>query len=230
MAACGLYGKLASRGDFVSRRLSREFVEPWDAWLQAGLSASRAALGEDWLECYLTSPLWRFALAPGCCGTQAIAGVMMPSVDRVGRYFPLVLAQPLDGPVAPDALARDAGDWYVQAEALALAALEETLDLDGWDATVAALPEPAGALALCLPGAPTFGHIADIADAGLTAGRLARARLAPDWRGSSLWWTLGSERIDPCVLLAEGLPPAGTLGSLYTGAFAQAGYAEGDAP
>ncbi|HMZ09836.1 MAG TPA: type VI secretion system-associated protein TagF [Plasticicumulans sp.] len=229
MAACGFYGKLASRGDFVSRRLPREFVEPWDGWLQAGLSASREQLGDGWLDCYLTSPLWRFVLAPGCCGPQAtVAGVLMPSVDRVGRYFPLTLACSLDGELTPDALARDAGDWYAQAEALALATLEETLDLDGWDAAVAALGARAAAVGLALPGTPMLGHFEDLADAGSMAGRLAQQRLRPDWRGSSLWWTLGSERIEPCVILAEGLPPAGTLGSFFDGDFARAGYAAGD--
>lgn len=226
MAGCGFYGKLAGRGDFVTRRLPREFVEPWDHWLQAGLSASHEQLGEGWLECYLTSPLWRFVLAPGCCGAQTVTGVLMPSVDRVGRYFPLTLAHGLDTEVSPDALARDAGDWYANAEALALATLEESLDFDGWDATVAALPAPAAAVGLALPGTPMFGRLAELADAGSTARRLAQRRLCPDWRGTSLWWTLGSERIEPCVLLAEGLPPAASLGSLFDGDFARAGFAE----
>lgn len=88
----GFYGKLPSHGDFVSRRLPRQFVELWDSWLQGGLSASREQLGADWLDSYLVSPIWQFTLAPGLCGADAWAGVMMPSVDRVGRYFPLTLA------------------------------------------------------------------------------------------------------------------------------------------
>lgn len=88
MNSVGFYGKLAGRGDFVSRGLPNTFVEPWDAWLASGMRASQDELGAAWLDAYLTSPLWRFAIAPGLLGGEAVAGVVMPSIDRVGRYFP----------------------------------------------------------------------------------------------------------------------------------------------
>ena len=61
----GFYGKLPSHGDFLRRRLSDAFVGGWDAWLQDCLAGSREALGDRWLDVYLTSPAWRFAAA--CC-------------------------------------------------------------------------------------------------------------------------------------------------------------------
>ncbi len=85
----GFYGKLPVVGDFVSRRLPNEFIKPWDGWLQSAIAASREELGDEWLNSYLTSPIWRFLLSPGVCGNKAVAGIMMPSVDRVGRYYPL---------------------------------------------------------------------------------------------------------------------------------------------
>ncbi len=49
-----------------------------------------------WLDLYLTSPAWRFVCAGGACGPRPAIGLMVPSVDRVGRYFPLTLvAHPL---------------------------------------------------------------------------------------------------------------------------------------
>ena len=42
MTTLGFYGKLASRGDFVSRALPQSFVGPWDSWLAAGLLARTA--------------------------------------------------------------------------------------------------------------------------------------------------------------------------------------------
>src|SRR6185295_2077248 len=51
----GLFGKLPSHGDFLRRRASDAFVDAWDAWLREGLAASREALGERWLDVYLTS-------------------------------------------------------------------------------------------------------------------------------------------------------------------------------
>jgi len=88
----GFYGKVPGLGDFVSRRLPQAFIDPWDVWLQAAIASSRQQLGEQWLDIYLTSPLWRYALSPGSCGARGWAGVLMPSVDRVGRYFPLTIA------------------------------------------------------------------------------------------------------------------------------------------
>ena len=87
----GLFGKLPSRGDFLRRRASDAFVDAWDAWLRECLAASREALGERWLDLYLTSPAWRFALSGGTCGPAPVIGTMVPSVDRVGRYLPLTL-------------------------------------------------------------------------------------------------------------------------------------------
>src|SRR3954465_3512054 len=87
----GFYGKLPSHGDFLKRRVSDGFVSVWDAWLQESLATSKAALGDAWLDVYLTSPAWRFICGPGACGPAVVAGVMVPSVDRVGRCFPLTL-------------------------------------------------------------------------------------------------------------------------------------------
>ena len=104
MTTLGFYGKLASRGDFVSRALPQSFIGPWDSWLAAGLLASQNSLGGDWLNAYLVSPLWRFVLAPGVCGPDAAAGVVMPSIDRVGRYFPLAVVALLDHDTNPASL------------------------------------------------------------------------------------------------------------------------------
>src|SRR5205823_12936606 len=82
----GWFGKIPFLGDFASRRLSEDFISEWDSWLQHSIAASRASLGEHWLEIYLTSPLWRFVVMPDVVGHHAWAGVLMPSVDSVGRH------------------------------------------------------------------------------------------------------------------------------------------------
>jgi len=68
MTTLGFYGKLASRGDFVSRALPQSFIGPWDSWLAAGLLASQNSLGGDWLNAYLVSPLWRLCWRRVCAG------------------------------------------------------------------------------------------------------------------------------------------------------------------
>jgi type VI secretion system protein ImpM len=97
--APGWYGKLPSVGDFASRRWPEGLLEAWDHWLAQELNELRQQDPDGWLQGYLDSPTWRFVLAPGVLGpTQAwpLAGVLMPSVDKVGRYFPLSLVSPLN--------------------------------------------------------------------------------------------------------------------------------------
>ena len=87
--APGFFGKLPSHGDFVSRRLPTELLAGLEAWLDAGLQHSRDSLGDGWLQTYLSSPIWCFSASADCCGAQPFAGVLMPSLDRVGRYYSL---------------------------------------------------------------------------------------------------------------------------------------------
>jgi type VI secretion system protein ImpM len=132
-SAPGFYGKIPSHGDFLSRRLPRQFIEPWDQWLQAGLIASREQLGTAWLDTFLVSPIWQFALPAGLCGNDAWAGVMMPSVDRVGRYFPLTLAAKVTDWPLTDLFEPDCG-WFEALSRLALFSLDYDFDLDSFDA------------------------------------------------------------------------------------------------
>ena len=90
----GFYGKLPSRGDFVRCSLPRAVTAPWDRWLQSVLPAAQASLGEGFTEAWHGTHAWRFAFAPGVCGPQPVTGVWLPSADRVGRTFPLMIAVP----------------------------------------------------------------------------------------------------------------------------------------
>jgi type VI secretion system protein ImpM len=83
----GFFGKLPSRGDFVRVGLSRALASAWDGWLQGVIpqSPDRAALLHN-------APAWRFSLGAGVCGPHAACGVLLPSADRVGRIFPLLIA------------------------------------------------------------------------------------------------------------------------------------------
>lgn len=137
----GLYGKLPAHGDFVRRNLPKSFVDPWDAWLAAGVEASRDRMGNVWEEAWRRAPIWRFSLPPGACGPDPAAGVMVPSLDTVGRHFPLTIAA-----VFPGAMA-GSGDhaWFAALEQAVGAARDGTLDADAVCAGLAppdALAEP----------------------------------------------------------------------------------------
>lgn len=128
----GLYGKLPAHGDFCCRGLPESFVQPWDAWLQAGIVEARDTLGDDmFAQAWSSAPAWRFRLPAQACGPDPIAGLLLASEDMVGRRFPLTLAATLaaDSP-AP------AESWF--------AALHEAADTPGHtaDSLLATLPDP----------------------------------------------------------------------------------------
>ncbi len=122
----GWYGKLPGLGDFVRRRLPEDFIAPWDAWLQKGISDSKAVLGDTWLDSYLTAHIWHLVLMPGVLDPQPWAGVWMPSVDKVGRYFPFTLAVALPPETRLAVCAPALGSWLKQLEDCA----RQCLDLD----------------------------------------------------------------------------------------------------
>jgi type VI secretion system protein ImpM len=141
----GWYGKLPSLGDFAARRLSDAFVTPWDAWLAQRVGETQAALGADWLALYLTCPVWRFFAMPGAIAPTLAScwtGVVMASVDRVGRHFPLTIAASLPSAPATGAEIAALWKWLSAIEAVALAALDFDHTIERLDAQLAALPVP----------------------------------------------------------------------------------------
>ena len=140
----GLHGKLPAHGDFVRRGLPTSFCEPWDAWLQAGMTAARDSLGDGFDAVWAAAPTWRFALPPGTCGPEAVAGVMACSMDSVGRRFPLTLAATAPGiPLwpAPWFALLEGALHHAQAESLTADALAALLPAPG-EADPAEAPEP----------------------------------------------------------------------------------------
>ena len=121
-AMVGFCGKLPSRGDFVEAGLPRAFAENWDAWLQTAIAGSAEILGGNWTQAWLRAPVWSFRLPSGACGPEAAMGVWMPSVDRVGRHFPITLAA-----VGPDDALDDLADsgFLERAEAAGRRAVAE---------------------------------------------------------------------------------------------------------
>lgn len=206
----GFYGKLPSHGDFVTRRLPRQFVEPWDAWLQAGLNASREQLGPDWLDCYLVSPVWQFVLSPGLCGNDAWAGLMMPSVDRVGRYFPLTLATRITDNLALDRFFDDNSDWFDALTDLALSSLDYPFDLQDFDAQLERLPLSSrlSGKTASRPSAAVFSQLVD------------RLHLC-DSLGCSLWRSVMVEQSDVQLMLCDGLPPVDAFVGFLNGDWPQ---------
>lgn len=237
----GFIGKVPTHGDFVTRRLSVEFKHGWDQWLEAGITVSREQLGGNWPGVFMNGPLWRFALSPGLCGRSAWAGVMLPSVDRVGRYFPLTLAAPVaDSFGLMELFGGQAGrDWFADLERLALSSREPGFNLEEFDQRLLArpLPEAAPGTVGIQPaaGRPAgkFAQHVGLASLDQTAEGLSKAsavllnRLLPL---HSLWCTGGVGPVAPALLLVEGLPPSDAFMALLTGQWTQRGWAMASLP
>ena len=223
----GYYGKFPILGDFVSRWMPGEFIRIWDDWLQECLVKSREHLGSDWLDVYLTSPIWRFVLTSGTCGATAWAGILMPSVDKVGRYFPLTLAAAIDNNLALPDLFSSSASWFDKLEQLALTSLDHDFDLNFFDQSLQkealqVVPSPARkqytAVGKKNNGKTSFHvemeDLAEIDDAVIHLTSFLMAELVSAY---SFWSTHGSERVKPSLLVYEGLPPASAYAEFLSG-------------
>lgn len=227
----GLYGKVTSHGDFITRRLPPLFVNAWDNWLQHGIAASRSHMGKQWLEIYLTSPIWRFVLAPGVIGDTGWTGVWMPSVDKVGRHFPLTLVSEVVGECRIYEWLRDAKSWYENMEDIALSSLEEGFRFDDMDGKLQAMPGLQAMLALNrsadLPVGKNMAvcyswHEFSQLEAALPMLNLELAQLT--LRDHSFWWSEGSQRVHPSLSVCRGMPSAEQFCAMLDGAWVERGW------
>ena len=230
----GWYGKLPSLGDFASRRLEADFIEPWDLWLGEAIQAQRDSMGDAWLDAYLQSPPWRFILMPGVLSEfdpgLILAGVLMPSVDRVGRYFPLTIAASIAGLPSSRAAYEALLAWLHRIEDTALDALQDDWTIEQLEAALAGLAPPSAtpetasdalepirvALAEALRGAGSFVAIEGVSSrtelASLLIGMApatapmatAPSAVAAPLAGMALW--LADNPDHPQLLVSKGLP------------------------
>ena len=218
---CGMFGKLPSKRDFVSYNLPRPFLEAWDGWLQTAVASSKHALGQRWQDVFLTMPLWRFWFGSQVFG-QAASGVLMPSVDGVGRYFPLSICacKPQGGriPAPPNA---ELEQWLATCEALLLRLLDEK---PGDDAAqmLAALPfaplRPEAAAAPIQRNAlqAWTGDTVPLA----TAFEAVQASIELTLHdGKAYWWTEGGGAFKPHLAIVTGKPDPMLFTSIMTGSF-----------
>jgi type VI secretion system protein ImpM len=139
---CSLYGKVPAKRDFIAMGAPREFLNAWEPWLQAAISASRTTLGNEWQPAFLTAPIWRFWLGADICG-RSVIGAFMSSLDGVGRYFPLTLFACADNGAAippPEYGAQDG--WFDTVENFLMSTLDQDAQFETMTAQLGALPPP----------------------------------------------------------------------------------------
>jgi type VI secretion system protein ImpM len=231
----GFYGKLPSHGDFLRRRVSDAFVDGWDAWLRECLASSRTALGARWLDVYLTSPAWRFVCAAGACGPAPVMGLIAPSVDQVGRYFPLTLVSELPEDVSLVSAAAASTRFFEAADRLVIETLAaEPVDFDrfnqgvvaleqelGWVEMSGNLLDPAAVSVLTEAPQPWQLPLGASSDLSLAFEQLLSLQLEAKYRPLVLWWTDGSAVIEPSWLVLKGLPGPDLYPALLEGSWGE---------
>ena len=212
----GWHGKLPSLGDFASRRLPPAFLAPWDDWLATGLQQLRERNPDGWLPDYLAAPSRRFLLMPGVlpgvAGSQAWAGILMPSVDRVGRYFPFTIAQAVQPLPATAGQMQSLWFWLARLDELAADALQDDWSVDRLEAELARM---AGAELEALPVAPgvrpqTPGVLANLdllprGDIGQLFSLEAQSLWQQQQSGLAFWYA-SPELQPPHLQVSLGLP------------------------
>lgn len=200
----GWYGKVPSLGDFVRHGLPDPLVEHWDTWLQRALLHGRHARGAGFDAALQALPTWRFFIPPLAIDAHAWCGVLQSSADRVGRTFPLILAQPVHTPASsgPGYLF-DSARLEPRLDAIAKAGVAalNPQSMRGFEMAVANLDAPLVFAAMSDPtpwqddegeaatarigwtGATRFeGRLDDL------LRRSAETRLATWLSGRTLWW------------------------------------------
>lgn len=128
----GFYGKVPCKGDFVTRNIPRTVVDNLYKWLQLGLQASKEHLSDDWLEQYAVAPIWHFYIGKDVISNEAWVGIWMPSVDKVGRHFPICVIHPVNESLSEVAELSNFNPWFFECEDILLDGLEESVDFDSF--------------------------------------------------------------------------------------------------
>ncbi len=220
----GIFGKIPSHGDFVSKGLPAAFIESWDHWLQQSMLASQESLGERWLEHFLVSPIWRFSIPNGCISNMSWAGIMLPSVDSVGRYYPLTLAAQIPSELGGFEFVAAATGWYEQLEDVAIGTLEKGLTVDELEQHLGllngVLQQPVREIMPLSPKRHQQHSIPlEFPEQSITSitPMLCDALLKSQGSTLSIWWTKGGHHVEPAVLLADRLPRPTSYTALLNG-------------
>ncbi|MCV0395826.1 MAG: type VI secretion system-associated protein TagF [Rhizobiaceae bacterium] len=218
----GLFGKLPQKRDFLALGLPRAVLEPFENWLQSAVAASRNQLGGGWQDRYLVAPIWRFWIGKDVFGTQC-AGALMPSVDGVGRFFPLSILWAADeGASIPCPLFEPRGDWYAAIEQRLLTVLDQEAAIVP-ERLIEGLPAPEAAGAGPDPAARPLRRGFGWQEEGPVdelMPRLIAADLFAITPMRSYWWTQGGEGGKPMVYSHNALPDAVFFTTMINGELA----------
>lgn len=241
ICAAALFGKLPTRGDFIARNMPRALQRPFEDWLIPLVQQVRTDLGANWSTIWRGAGPWRFWIGAEVFGSAwhrdmrksahdqtgsataqsigAMTGVILPSADRHGRDFPLVLllADPVARLLPPPVTTSPDRGWYDMCDEVLYAARAgaeiATIEaaLDQFPGPI--LPEGAQDMDALLVQQALWAQGTDTRADGTSQiwPDIARAdhHLAASHR--SYWWQAPRAGAAQRVLTLGGLPDAGSF-------------------
>lgn len=116
-----IFGKVPESAEFVREGADPELLELIESWLHSTWQGVLAVRGDSYRQEYVNSPIWAFAAPLPGIRNYAV-GLLVPSLDAVGRYHPLMVCTQT---AATDAVAalRGLSDWVGRVEEALLRAL-----------------------------------------------------------------------------------------------------------
>ena len=214
----GYCGKIPSKGDFIQSDFDFDFLSIWSEWLQSVIAVSKEQLEQNWLDCYLTSPIWHFSLSPRICGESAFIGTLIPSVDKVNRYFPFTVVAKHNLTAVQ---AWHENEWDSAFENKILEVLEDDLDIDMWFSHLADEAKFLQSDAITITNFESADNIKKgwviKGDFSPTVLHLLHQQYHLNFGDYSIWWTTGSDLVEPCFIVTDGLPQVSQFVSMLDG-------------
>jgi type VI secretion system protein ImpM len=173
-----------------------------------------------------------------------VAGVMFPSVDRVGRYFPFTVFAQLPDTAVGLVVAERCAAWFERVEDLILAQLDdEAHDVDEIAIALASTSEQLAAALQTLPqdlSSTRFREVSEAlngclhlplgerVDVGPTALTWLEQQIQRSMTKAMFWWSSGSASVQPSWLITKGLPPQQAYGAMISGTWSDWPWSSGD--
>ena len=182
---------------------------------------------DGWLDVYLSAPVMRFAWAPGVADAQHWwFGLLMPSCDNVGRYFPLLIAHPRTRPPL-DRIALDhLESWFDHLAKAAAHTLGDQASIESFERALSdAPPWPT-------PSARTWLPPRAMPDSPPSTERyqLGRHATLNQWlysmaiddlhvrfSGCTIWWRRSAVGQESIASVVRGLPDPSAFAQMLSG-------------
>ena len=214
----GWFGKLPAVGDFAGRGIPGAVRETVDEWVASGMAALVRANPEDWRAAYLVSPVWHFVVNAGIWDQHALAGCIAPSIDKVGRFSPLLALRAFEGDI--DGILPPRSRWLYQIDAGLRRVIGERIAVEDVPGVLgladAKVEDEAG------PGA-VGGILSDLGISDETADTHREWFAWPDLpalfrerNNRNFWWAEPSPSLSPGQIIHRG-PPDDVLFCLLMG-------------